>query len=394
MFETLKKAPLDKIFALLGEYRADKRADKLDLGIGVYKDASGNTPIMRAVATAETQMLAEQTTKTYVGVSGNRGFCDAIVDLVFGGSIDQTRIASVQAPGGTGSLWVIMQLLNRARPHAKVWVSDPSWPNHWPMLEQAGLSPHFYPYFDPKTRAVRFEDMLACLDQLGPDDIVLLHACCHNPTGSNLTAGQWDRIALSLKKTGAFPLLDLAYLGFGDGLEADAYGVRKIAQTCPEAMIGFSASKNFGLYRERAGVAIGVAPEEKTAKIVFSQMANVIRASFSQSPDHGAEIVRRIMSNSELRADWEAELSEMRERMLRLRHNLAASLRKFSNSSEFDFIAEHRGMFSLLGLPAEVVKRLKTENAIYLIDDSRANIAGIPEHDTDKLAQAILAAMT
>ncbi len=392
MFETLKKAPVDKIFALLGEYRTDKRAEKLDLGIGVYKDETGNTPIMRAVEKAETQMLAEQTTKTYVGVSGNRGFCDAIVDLVFADTVEKSHISSVQAPGGTGSLWVIMQLLNRARPAAKVWVSDPSWPNHWPMLEQAGLKPHFYPYFDPETRGVRFNDMLACFDALGPDDIVLLHACCHNPTGANLTPEQWDKVALSLKKTGAFPLLDLAYLGFGDGLEADAYGVRKIAKTCPEAMVGFSASKNFGLYRERAGVAIGISAEEETAKIVFSQMANIIRASFSQSPDHGAEIVRRIMSEPELYADWEAELGEMRERMLRLRHNLAASLRKFSNSNEFDFIAEHRGMFSLLGLPPHVVEKLRVENAIYLIDDSRANIAGINEHETDKLAKAILAA--
>ncbi len=393
MFETLKKAPLDKIFALLGEYRADKRAGKLDLGIGVYKDETGNTPVMRCVERAERQMLADQTTKSYVGVSGNRGFCDFIVDLVIGDSVDHSRIASVQAPGGTGSLWVIMQLLNRARPGAKVWVSDPSWPNHWPMLEQAGLSPNYYPYFDPKTRAVRFDDMLACLDGLGPDDIVLLHACCHNPTGANLTQEQWDRVALSLKKTGALPLLDLAYLGFGDGLEADAYGVRRIARTCPEVMIGFSASKNFGLYRERAGVVIGVAREEKTTKIVFSQMANVIRASFSQSPDHGAEIVRRIMSDDELRADWEAELGEMRERMLLLRQNLAASLRKFSNSSEFDFITEHRGMFSLLGLPPEVVNKLKEEKAIYLIDDSRINVAGIPQDDTDKLARAILDAL-
>ncbi|VAW21183.1 Aspartate aminotransferase [hydrothermal vent metagenome] len=392
MFETLKKAPLDKIFALLGEYRADKRPEKLDLGIGVYKDETGNTPIMGAVVTAEKDMLADQTTKSYVGVSGNRGFCDSIVDLIFADSIDRDRIASVQAPGGTGSLWVIMQLLNRARPGAKAWVSDPSWPNHWPMLEQAGLKPHFYPYFDPETRAVKFDEMLACFDAMGPDDIVLLHACCHNPTGANLTNEQWDKLALSLKKTGALPLLDLAYLGFGDGLEADAYGVRKIAQTCPEAMVAFSASKNFGLYRERAGVAIAVAPEEKTAKIVFSQMANVIRASFSQSPDHGAEIVRRIMNDDQLRADWEAELNEMRERMLRLRHNLAASLRKLSNSDEFDFIEEHRGMFSLLGLPPEVVEKLKLENAIYLIDDSRANIAGIDEHATDKLARAILAA--
>ncbi len=390
MFETLKKAPIDKIFALLGEYRADDRPQKLDLGIGVYKDATGNTPVMRAVTKAEKRIFEAQKTKSYVGVSGNRGFCDAITDLVFGDSVAAERITSVQAPGGTGSLWVIMQLLSRAKPGATAWIPDPSWPNHHPMLELAGLSPRTYPYFDPKTRTVKFEEMLATLDKMGPDDIVLLHACCHNPTGANLTPEQWDQVADSMKRTGAFPLLDLAYLGFGDGLEADAYGVRKMARTCPEIMVGFSASKNFGLYRERTGVAIAVAGNKESADIVFSQMANVIRASFSQSPDHGAEIVRVIMSDPELRAEWEAELKEMREQVLTLRQNLAASLRKLSNSDEFDFVKQHRGMFSLLGLPKEAVEKLKTDKAIYMIDDSRVNIAGIPEHDTDKLAAAIL----
>lgn len=390
MFETLKKAPVDKIFALLGEYRADTRSDKMDLGIGVYKDASGNTPVMRAVTTVEQQMLDEQTTKSYVGVTGNRGFCDAVVDLVFGDSIDLSRVASAQAPGGTGSLWVIIQLLNRARPGGKVWMSDPSWPNHWPMMELAGLEPHSYPYFDPETRKVRFDEMMECLDQLGPDDVVLLHSCCHNPTGANLTPEQWDIVAESLSRTGAFPFLDLAYLGFGDGLEEDAYGVRKIAQTCPEAMIGFSASKNFGLYRERAGVAIAVGKDKEQAAIVLSQMGNVIRASFSQSPDHGAEIVRRILTDKKLRAEWETELSEMRDHMLRNREKLAASMRKQSNSDEFDFIAEHRGMFSLLGLTKEQVEKLKTERGIYVIDDSRVNIAGVPEDNTDGLAEALI----
>ena len=390
MFETLKKAPGDKIFALLGEYRADTREQKLDLGIGVYKDPTGNTPIMRAVEKAEKIIFDRQTTKSYVGVSGNRGFCDAIVDLVFGDTINQDRICAVQAPGGTGSLWVIMQLLNRANPGAKAWLSDPSWPNHFPMLEQAGLSPHFYPYFDPETRSVRFEEMLAALDKMGPKDIVLLHACCHNPTGANLTPDQWDQVAASMKRTGAFPLLDLAYLGFGDGLEADAYGVRKMAEECPELLIAFSASKNFGLYRERAGVVISVAADKPSADIVFSQLGNVIRSSFSQSPDHGAEIVNVIMADPELRAEWEAELTQMRERMLTLRKNLSGSLRKFSNSGEFDFIEEHRGMFSLIGIPEEAVHKLKDDKAIYLIDDSRVNIAGVPEHDTDALAKAIL----
>ncbi|HHS81977.1 MAG TPA: aspartate/tyrosine/aromatic aminotransferase [Devosia sp.] len=390
MFEKLSKAPVDKIFALLGQYRADPREEKIDLGIGVYKDSTGNTPVMDAVRQAEKRLIENQTTKTYVGVSGNRGFCDAITDLIFADSIDAQRISSVQAPGGTGSLWVIMQLLHRANPDATVWISDPSWPNHYPMLELAGLNPQYYPYFDAATRSVRFDDMMAALDGMGKNDIVLLHACCHNPTGANLSHEQWNQVADSLARTGAFPLLDLAYLGFGDGIEEDAYGVRTIARTCPEMMVGFSASKNFGLYRERAGVAIAVARDKAGADIAFSQMANIIRASYSQSPDHGAEIVRMILSDSSLRARWEEELTAMRTRMLTLRRNLAASLRKLSNGDEFDFLEHHRGMFSLVGLPGQAVERLRSEKAIYLIDDSRMNIAGIPEHETDQLAAAIL----
>lgn len=390
MFEILKKAPVDKIFALMGEYRADPREDKTDLGIGVYKDETGQTPIMRAVKKAEERILKDAKTKTYVGVSGNRGFCDGITDLVFGGTVDASRLTSVQAPGGTGSIWVLIQLVNRAHPGGKIWISDPSWPNHEPMCELAGLEPHFYPYFNAETGEVKFDEMLACLDKLGPTDTVLLHACCHNPTGANLTPAQWDQIAESLKRTGAFPLLDLAYLGFGEGLEQDAYGPRKLAAELPELMVGFSASKNFGLYRERAGCAICVGKDETGAGVAYSQMANIARASYSQPPDHGAEIVRIILNDPELRADWEAELTEMRERMVRLRIKLADAIRERSNQTDFDFVASHRGMFSLLGLTKEQVEHLKVKKAVYMIDDSRINIAGIPEDRVGELADALL----
>jgi aspartate aminotransferase/aromatic-amino-acid transaminase len=234
--------------------------------------------------------------------------------------------------------------------------------------------------------------MIRALDGLGPDDIVLLHGCCHNPTGANLTPAQWDEVAASLKRTGAFPLIDLAYLGFGEGIEADAYGTRKIVTSVPEAMIAFSASKNFGLYRERAGVAIAIARDAAAADIVSSQMQNVIRATISQPPDHGAEIIRIILNDPELTAEWKAELETMRTRMIRLRQKLAAAIRERSNSTDYDFIAEHRGMFSLLGLPEEVVTRLKREDGIYMINDSRINVAGIPEDRVGELADALLAA--
>lgn len=391
MFDILKKAPIDKIFALMAEYRADTRTDKTDLGIGVYKDKTGQTPIMTAVTKAEKRILDTAKTKSYVGVLGNRGFCDSIVELIFGADADVSRIAAAQAPGGTGSLWVLMQIIKRAHPNGKVWIPDPSWPNHEPMLTLAGLNPQFYPYFNPETGGVKFDEMLSCLDAMGPEDSVLLHACCHNPTGANLTNAQWDAVIASLKKTGAFPLVDLAYLGFGAGLEADAYAPRKMLAELPEMMLGFSASKNFGLYRERAGCAICVARDEGEAGIASSQMGNVVRASYSQPPDHGAEIVRLILNDAELRREWEAELVEMRERMIELREALAKAIRERSNSKDFDFVAEHRGMFSLLGLSPEQVEKLKIDNGIYMIDDSRINVAGIPLDRVGELADAILA---
>jgi aspartate aminotransferase/aromatic-amino-acid transaminase len=392
MFETLQKATLDKIFVLMAEYAADPRTNKIDLGVGVYKDDKNNTPIMSAVKKAEQRIHDAARTKTYKGVVGNKEFSQAIVDLALGGVVDNSRIRCVNGAGGTGALMILMFVLGRARPKGRIYISDPSWPNHLPLAENANLTPVTYPYFDPKTRSVNFDAMMATLDKLGSDDIVLLHGCCHNPTGANLTPAQWDIVAASLKRTGAFPLIDLAYLGFGDGLEQDAYGVRKIASTVPETMIAFSASKNFGLYRERTGVAIAIAKDAATADVVSSQMQNIIRGTISQTPDHGAEIVRVILEDKQLRAEWEAELDQMRERMQRLRVKLADAIRRKSNSKDFDFIADHSGMFSLLGLPQGVVEKLKTDDAVYMINDSRINVAGIPEDRVDELADFLIAA--
>jgi aspartate aminotransferase/aromatic-amino-acid transaminase len=393
MFETLQKATLDKIFVLMAEYAADPRTNKIDLGVGVYKDDKNVTPIMSAVRKAEQRIHDNAKTKTYMGVVGNKGFSTAVVELALGDRVDASRIRTVNGPGGTGALSILLNVLGRARPGGKIWISDPSWPNHWPMAEQAGLVPHHYPYFDPKSRAVDFDALMKTLDGLGPDDTVLLHGCCHNPTGANLTNAQWDAVAASLVRTGAFPLLDLAYLGFGDGIEEDAYGTRKIVTSVPESMIAFSGSKNFGLYRERAGVAIAIAHDAASADIVSSQMQNVIRATISQPPDHGAEIIRVILEDPELRAEWKAELEQMRGRMVRLRSKLADAIKQRSNRADFDFISDHRGMFSLLGLPHEVVEKLKHEVGVYMINDSRINVAGIPEDRVGELADALLAAI-
>ena len=393
MFETLSKAPGDKILALMGEYAADSRPTKIDLGVGVYKDEKGVTPIMSSVRKAEERMLSNEKTKSYLGIAGNKGFGAAVLDLVLADSVDRARVRVAQAPGGTGSLWVLMQLVNRARPGATVHVSDPTWANHNPIAIGSGLKVATYPYFDPATRAVKFDDMLAALDKLGAGDVVLLHGCCHNPTGANLSNAQWDQVAQSLARTGALPFIDLAYLGFGDGIEPDAYGTRKILASVPEALIAFSGSKNFGLYRERIGAAILVARDGEQADVTNSQLLNIIRGAYSQPPDHGAEIIRTILEDADLRAEWEAELAEMRDRMIVLREKLAAAIRERSNSSDFDFVADHRGMFSLLGLPVEAVDHLKAENGVYMTSDSRINIAGIPEDRVGDLADAVLAAI-
>ncbi|KKC33219.1 aromatic amino acid transaminase [Devosia psychrophila] len=393
MFETLTKAPGDKILALMGEYAADPRPTKIDLGVGVYKDEKGVTAVMTAVRKAEQRILDSEKTKTYLGIAGNKGYGAAVLDLALADSVDRSRVRVAQAPGGTGSLWVLMQLINRARPGATVWVSDPTWPNHNPIAENSGLVVKTYPYFDTVTRGVKFDAMLAALDGLTKDDVVLLHGCCHNPTGANLSPDQWDKVAASLARTGALPFIDLAYLGFGDGLLEDAYGTRRVIASVPEALVAFSGSKNFGLYRERIGAAILIAKDAAEADVTQSQLLNIIRGSYSQPPDHGAEIIRTILEDPALRAEWEAELNAMRNRMIRLREKLSEAIRSKSNSEDFDFIASHRGMFSLLGLENSVVEHLKAENGVYMIGDSRINVAGIPEDRIGDLADALLAAI-
>ncbi|MDB5527920.1 MAG: aromatic amino acid aminotransferase [Devosia sp.] len=393
MFDTLTKAPGDKILALMGEYAADSRTDKIDLGVGVYKDEQGITPIMTSVKKAEQRIFAAAKTKTYLGIAGNKGYGAAVLDLALGDSVDRSRVRVAQAPGGTGSLWVLMQLIHRAKPGATVWVSDPTWPNHNPIAENSGLQVKTYPYFDAETRGVKFEQMLATLDGLGKDDVVLLHGCCHNPTGANLSDAQWDQVAASLARTGALPFIDLAYLGFGDGLLEDAYGTRKVVSSVPEALVAFSGSKNFQLYRERVGAAILIAKNAAQADVAQSQLLNIIRGAYSQPPDHGAEIIRVILEDPELRAEWETELNAMRARMIGLRQKLSDAIRQRSNSKDFDFIAAHRGMFSLLGLPNSVVEHLKATNGVYMIGDSRINVAGIPEERVGDLADALLAAI-
>ena len=393
MFETLKPSPPDKIIELLEAFRGDPRQDKLDLGVGVYKDPEGRTPVMRAVREAEKRLYDEQTTKTYLGMAGDLAFNQAIIKLAFGEEADMARLRAAQAPGGSGALRVLAELLRRARPEASVWLSDPTWPNHVPLIEASGLKTRTYPYFDAATGSVRFDAMLAALEEAAPGDIVLLHGCCHNPTGANLTASQWQQVAELLARRDLFPFVDLAYLGFGDGLEADAEGLRILADTVPEMAVAQSCSKNFSVYRDRVGAAILLARNAKQADVAASQLNSVARSMYSMPPDHGAAAVRIIMADKGLRADWEAELDDIRARMIRLREGLAAALRKRTNSDRFDFVAKHRGMFSRLGLTVDQVKRLREDHAIYMVDDSRINVAGLPEGRLDDLAKAIVSVL-
>lgn len=393
MFEKLQPAPADKILALIGLYRADPRADKVDLGVGVYKDESGGTPVMRAVREAEQRLYREQNTKTYLGLAGDTQFNSAMVKMVFGPAADTSRIRAAQAPGGSGALRLVAELLKRTRTDATVWVSDPTWPNHIPMMRGAGLQVAEYPYFDAATGGVRFDDMLATLRQAPSGDVVLLHGCCHNPTGANLTAAQWEAIADLLVERQLMPFIDIAYQGFGEGLDADAEGLRIVAAKVPEMVVAASCSKNFAVYRDRVGAAMVLAKDGAQGDVALSNMLSAARAIYSMPPDHGAAAVRIVLEDEALRSVWETELNAMRERMLRLRVELADALRLQSNSSRFDFLAQHRGMFSRLGLTPQQVERLRVEHGIYMVDDSRINVAGLPEGKMTELAKAIVSVL-
>ncbi|MCX8570541.1 MULTISPECIES: amino acid aminotransferase [Hyphomicrobiales] len=393
MFEKLQPAPADKILALIGLYRADPRADKVDLGVGVYKDETGATPVMRAVREAEQRLYAEQNTKTYLGLAGDTQFNSAMARMVFGPTADMSRIRAAQAPGGSGALRLVAELLKRTRADATVWVSDPTWPNHIPMMRGAGLQVEQYPYFDAATGGVRFDDMLATLRQAPSGDVVLLHGCCHNPTGANLTAAQWEAIADLLVERQLIPFIDIAYQGFGEGLDADAEGLRIVAAKVPEMVVAASCSKNFAVYRDRVGAAMVLAKDGAQGDIALSNMLSAARAIYSMPPDHGAAAVRIVLEDDALRSDWESELNAMRERMLRLRVELADALRLQSNSNRFDFLAQHRGMFSRLGLTPQQVERLRVEHGIYMVDDSRINVAGLPEGKMTELAKAIVSVL-
>ena len=389
MFANLPTQPEDKILGLMAKYAADPRTDKIDLGVGVYKNADGITPIMGAIKTAEKQLWEVEITKSYTGLGGDPAFSDAMISLVLGNAVARDQVAAVATPGGTGAVRQALELLQLANPQVTVWVSDPTWPNHLSILKHLGIETRSYRYFDSASRSVDFGAMMADLVGVGPNDVVLLHGCCHNPTGANLNATQWEEVIAHLAASGAMPFIDIAYQGFGEGLEEDALAVRAVASKLPETVIAASCSKNFGIYRERTGVLMAVGDSARQT-VTQGNLAHLNRQNFSFPPDHGARLVTMILNDDALRADWAAELESMRTSMLDIRQTLADTLREVSGSDRFGFIAEHRGMFSRVGASPEQVDRMRDEHGVYMVGDSRINIAGVTKANIPALAKAIV----
>lgn len=392
MFEVLPLLPNDPILGLSIAYAKDTNASKVDLGVGVYKNDAGQTPIMKAVAEAEKLRIERDITKAYTPPAGVAGANEAATVLVFGvdhPAVEAGRVRTVQAPGGCGALRVAAELIQRAKPGAQLWVSTPTWANHIPLLGSAGLKLREYPYYDYASHNIDFTAMLATLNEIPRGDLVLLHACCHNPSGADLTREQWDKVADVLVERGIIPFVDMAYQGFGEGLDEDAYGLRMLANRVPEMIVANSFSKNFGLYRERAASLSLLFADTQQADAGFSQLLNVARGIYSMPPAHGATIVDIILHSAELTHLWQTELTQMRERIAGLRVQLVQSLNGLQQGRDFSFIAKERGMFSFLGLTVEQVHRLKNEYSIYMTDTSRISVAGLTGEKMDYVAKAI-----
>ncbi|HEX6998237.1 MAG TPA: amino acid aminotransferase [Gammaproteobacteria bacterium] len=396
MFEPLKPLPPDAILGIMTLFRADPHPGKIDLSVGVYQDDEGRTPVLESVRRAERAIYEEEDTKTYVAIAGNAGFNRGIEELVLGKSHPAStdgRVAVVQTPGGSGGLSVAGHLITRAKADARIHLSDPSWPNHLPLLKLAGVEIAEYPYYDRAAHRIDFERMVAALERLPAGDLVLLHGCCHNPCGADLSPEQWGVLADLCARRGLVPFIDLAYQGLAEGLEQDAYGVRLMCERLPEAVVVVSCSKNFGLYRERVGATLVIAAAAEQAKGVQSNLANVARSLYSMPPDHGAAIVGRILHDAELRALWVRELDAMRDRLNGLRRLLVDALRERRTPVDFSFIAGERGMFSFLGLTKEQVVRLREEFHVYMVESSRVNVAGINPRNAAYVADAIAAVL-
>ncbi|WP_028769033.1 amino acid aminotransferase [Shewanella fidelis] len=392
MFNKLTAMPADPILGLLTKYREDPHSQKVDLGVGVYKDEAGHTPILTCVKKAEKFRLDTESTKVYIGPTGSADFNQLMSELAFGSdhpALLANRVRTVSTPGGTGALRVAADFIKRCNPNATLWVSDPTWANHTGLFEAAGITVKTYPYYDYDNKRLKFDEMKTALSSISADDVVLLHACCHNPSGMDLTNEQWDEIIAIIANQGFTPLIDMAYQGFGVGVDEDAYGVRNMAAAVDTMILCSSCSKNFGLYRERIGACTIIGKDAARSDIAFSVLLYVVRCIYSMPPAHGAAIVETILGSETLKQEWLAELTEMRERINGNRAMLVAKLKEKGVQQNFDFIAEQKGMFSFLGITPDQVAELQQHYSVYMVDSSRISIAGIGHGNVDYLAESI-----
>ncbi|MCK6263629.1 aspartate/tyrosine/aromatic aminotransferase [Vibrio sp. ZSDE26] len=389
MFSHLSEPTLDPILSLSIAYRQDARPDKVDLGIGVYRNSQGETPIMAAIKQAQDIVVETQQTKAYVGLAGCEEFNASMTDLLLSGTSAMDRVATIQTPGASGALRMLGDLMKLAQPDTTIWISNPSYVNHKPVMEAAGLKVKHYSYFSPVTKQVDSGKMLAELALAGPNDVVLLHGCCHNPTGADIDFAAWQAITELSQKNGFIPFVDIAYQGFGDGLEEDAKGLRYMADNVEEMLITTSCSKNFGLYRERTGAAIVVGKSAKDVNNAKGKLLTLARSTYTMPPDHGAALVKTILNDEKLTQVWKSELSEMQQRLLSLRTSLCNEFRTTHGTEQFDFIEQHKGMFTVLGFSADQMATLREQYGIYGVGDGRINIAGLSENHIAYVASAI-----
>lgn len=392
MFESIEAAPKDAILGLTEAFKADPRKEKINLSVGVYQDETGKTPLLECVKEAEKRLAASPTTKSYLPISGLGEYCQAVAELAFGAGsepLTAKRVAWAQTPGGTGALRVAADFIHTNLPKATVWLSEPTWPNHPQIFAAAGVTTKSYAYFDKANNALDLAGMLAAIAKIPAGDVILLHGCCHNPTGIDPTAGEWKKIADAVHKQGLLPLVDFAYQGFADGIAEDAAGLREFAERGAELLVCSSFSKNFSLYRERVGALFGLAPTAAAAASVQSQFEKVIRANYSNPPGHGAEIVATILRDPALRKQWEGEVAAMRNRINGMRTALVAALKKQGVPGDYSFIQRQRGMFSFSGLTKVQVAALQSEHAIYAVGSGRINVAGLTPANIDRVAECI-----
>ena len=386
-FDALGDVQSDSLLALIAMANADTRPNKIDVGVGVYRDGAGNTPILRAVKAAEKLLWEQQQTKSYIGGFGDRRYTELLRPIVLGRHADDARIAGLHTPGGCGALSLGFKLIATAHPGAKVLVGTPTWPNHIPVIGAAGLNIAEYGYYDRLETRIRFDEMMAAFNEAESGDVVLLHGCCHNPTGADLSLDQWREVVDVVSRRGLFPLVDIAYQGLGRGFAEDAAGLHLLLDACDEVVIAQSCDKNFGVYRDRVGSLFLKTGQAEGTKRAMDHVVQIAREMWSMPPDHGAAAVRIVLDTPELRADWDAEVGEMRDRINRIRGAIAAA------DSRLAYIGRQFGMFSMLPLTVEQVHKLRQDHAIYMADSGRFNVIGMSDDAVDRFIAAIVEAM-